>query len=62
MLHAHRKTPEELLREAESHESALKKGYLKIFLGYKDETFSRFKKRGNERGSEKFEAYLFTLT
>jgi hypothetical protein len=29
MVHPYRKTPEELLREAESHESALKKGYLK---------------------------------
>ena len=28
----------------------------------KEEAFSRFKKRGNERGNEKFESYLFTLT
>ena len=28
----------------------------------KDEAFSRFKKRGNERGNEKIETYLFTLT
>jgi hypothetical protein len=28
----------------------------------KDEAFSRFKKRGNEQGNEKFESDLFTLT
>jgi two-component system, OmpR family, sensor histidine kinase KdpD len=33
-LEIHRKTPEELLREAEAEEAARRKGYLKIFLGY----------------------------
>jgi len=28
----------------------------------KGEAFSRFKKRGNERGNEKVKTYLFTLT
>jgi hypothetical protein len=34
MVHARRKTPEELPGEAERHEVAVKKGYLKIFLSY----------------------------
>ena len=28
----------------------------------KDEAFSRSEKRGNERGNERLESYLFTLT
>ena len=57
MLHAHRKTPEELLREAESHESALKKGYLKIFLGYASGVGKSFRmldeaRRRQERGQD----------
>ena len=34
MVDAHHKTQEELLCEAEDHEAAIKKVYLKIFLGY----------------------------
>lgn len=57
MVHARRKTPEELLREAESHESALKKGYLKIFLGYASGVGKSFRmldeaRRRRERGQD----------
>ena len=57
MVHARRKTPEELLREAEIHESALKKGYLKIFLGYASGVGKSFRmldeaRRRQERGQD----------
>jgi two-component system sensor histidine kinase KdpD len=57
MVHGRRKTPEELLREAESHESALKKGYLKIFLGYASGVGKSFRmldeaRRRQERGQD----------
>jgi Osmosensitive K+ channel histidine kinase len=57
MVHARRKTPEELLREAESHESALKRSYLKIFLGYASGVGKSFRmldeaRRRQERGQD----------
>jgi hypothetical protein len=57
MVHARRKTPEELLREAESHEAAIKKGYLKIFLGYASGVGKSFRmldeaRRRRERGQD----------
>jgi two-component system sensor histidine kinase KdpD len=57
MVHAGRKTPEELLREAESHDAAIKKGYLKIFLGYASGVGKSFRmldeaRRRRERGQD----------
>jgi two-component system sensor histidine kinase KdpD len=57
MVHARRKTPEELLCEAENHEATIKKGYLKIFLGYASGVGKSFRmldeaRRRRERGQD----------
>src|SRR6478609_2205278 len=57
MVHVRRKTPEELLHEVERHEAAIKKGYLKIFLGYASGVGKSFRmldeaRRRRERGQD----------
>ena len=57
MVHARRKTPEELLCEADRYEAAIKKGYLKIFLGYASGVGKSFRmldeaRRRRERGQD----------
>ena len=57
MVHARRKTPEELLCETESYQTAIKKGYLKIFLGYASGVGKSFRmldeaRRRQERGQD----------
>jgi len=57
MVQARRKTPEELLCEAENHEVAIKKGYPKIFLGYASGVGKSFRmldeaRRRRERGQD----------
>src|ERR1043166_8767463 len=52
-----RKTPDQLLREVQAEESAAKKGYLKIFLGYASGVGKSFRmldeaRRRSERGQD----------
>jgi two-component system, OmpR family, sensor histidine kinase KdpD len=52
-----RKTPEELLREVQAEEAAVRKGYLKIFLGYASGVGKSFRmldeaRRRRERGQD----------
>src|SRR3989454_12831883 len=54
---SHRRTPDEVLREIQAGRTAVKKGYLKIFLGYASGVGKSFRmldeaRRRSERGQD----------